>query len=140
MVWTFAIGDRPYAPCCVASPDRHRPPSLVIAPLLGLLADPRMAKAALDPVTIVPLLVPCGISLGAGKIPFICFDLAGGGNIAGSNVLVGGPKGQTDFYRSPATASLDFPAPWCRVPAPPEISSTAPSGCGITRTAHTSAV
>ncbi len=31
----------------------------------------------------------CGISNGAGKIPFICFDLAGGANIAGSNVLVG---------------------------------------------------
>ena len=26
-----------------------------------------------------------GITTGAGKIPFICFDLAGGGNIAGSS-------------------------------------------------------
>lgn len=34
---------------------------------------------------------------GANKIPFICFDLAGGANIAGSNVLVGGPGGQKDF-------------------------------------------
>lgn len=40
----------------------------------------------------------CGIRLeGAGKIPFICFDLAGGANIAGSNVLVGGRGGQLDF-------------------------------------------
>ena len=40
----------------------------------------------------------CGISsLGAGKIPFICFDLAGGASIAGSNVLVGGRGGQMDF-------------------------------------------
>ena len=32
----------------------------------------------------------CGIATqGAGKIPFICFDLAGGSNQAGSNVLVG---------------------------------------------------
>jgi hypothetical protein len=31
----------------------------------------------------------CNITGGAGKIPFICFDLAGGANIAGSNVLVG---------------------------------------------------
>jgi hypothetical protein len=30
------------------------------------------------------------------KIPFICFDLAGGANISGSNVLVGGPGGQLD--------------------------------------------
>ena len=33
---------------------------------------------------------------GAGKIPFMCFDLAGGANMAGSNVLVGGPGGQLD--------------------------------------------
>jgi hypothetical protein len=40
----------------------------------------------------------CGIGFdGAGKIPFICFDLAGGANIAGSNVLVGGRGGQLDF-------------------------------------------
>ncbi|MBX2810020.1 MAG: general secretion pathway protein GspF [Cellvibrionaceae bacterium] len=31
------------------------------------------------------------------KIPFICFDLAGGANFAGSNVLIGGPGGQRDF-------------------------------------------
>lgn len=40
----------------------------------------------------------CGIaSQGAGKIPFIVFDLAGGANIAGSNVLIGGRGGQLDF-------------------------------------------
>ena len=33
---------------------------------------------------------------GAGKIPFIGFDLGGGANIAGSNVMVGGPLGQED--------------------------------------------
>ncbi|HEY5645193.1 MAG TPA: hypothetical protein VIS76_04600 [Pseudomonadales bacterium] len=40
----------------------------------------------------------CGIATqGAGKIPFICFDLAGGSNQAGSNVLVGQQGGQLDF-------------------------------------------
>ena len=33
---------------------------------------------------------------GAGKVPFIGFDLGGGANIAGSNVMVGGPLGQLD--------------------------------------------
>lgn len=33
---------------------------------------------------------------GAGKVPFIGFDLGGGANIAGSNVMVGGPGGQED--------------------------------------------
>jgi hypothetical protein len=81
----------------------------VVGPtLLGLLADPRMARASLDG-TLTPLLVPCGISLGAGKIPFICFDLAGGGNIAGSNVLVGGPKGQMDFLSVAGYNKLGLP-------------------------------
>ena len=41
----------------------------------------------------------CGVSSagGAGKIPFIAFDLAGGSNQAGSNVLVGQQGGQLDF-------------------------------------------
>src|SRR5579863_9439589 len=62
----------------------------VIGPsLLGMLAAPRTARATLAN-DISSLLAPCSITTGAGKIPFICFDLAGGGNIAGSNVLVGG--------------------------------------------------
>src|SRR6202171_153470 len=78
--------------------------------LLGLLANSRTAHAALDPTDFVPLLTPCGISIGAGMIPFICFDLAGGGNIAGSNVLVGGPKGQLDFLSVAGYSKLGVPA------------------------------
>lgn len=76
--------------------------------LLGLLADPRYAQAALS-TDINALLGPCGISLGAGLVPFICFDLAGGGNIAGSNVLVGGPKGQLDFLTTAGYNKLGLP-------------------------------
>ena len=80
----------------------------VIGPsLLGMLA-PRLAHAALDP-DIAGLLGPCSITTGAGKIPFICFDLAGGGNIAGSNVLVGGPKGQLDFLSVAGYSKLGLP-------------------------------
>ena len=69
----------------------------VIAPTLaGMLAYPRAARATLAP-RYPKRVATCNITTGAGKIPFICFDLAGGGNIAGSNVLVGGPKGQLDF-------------------------------------------
>ena len=40
----------------------------------------------------------CNLNVAGGqKIPFICFDLAGGANIAGSNVLVGQRGGQLDF-------------------------------------------
>ncbi len=80
----------------------------VLAPsLLGML--PRRARANGLSSDINALLTPCGISLGAGKIPFICFDLAGGGNIAGSNVLVGGPKGQLDFLSVAGYSKLGLP-------------------------------
>jgi len=47
---------------------------------------------------LLPLISDCGIATqGAGKIPFIAFDLAGGSNQAGSNVLVGRQGGQLDF-------------------------------------------
>jgi hypothetical protein len=80
----------------------------VIGPsLLGALA-PRDARAQLAP-DIQALLQPCGITTGAGTIPFICFDLAGGGNIAGSNVLVGGPGGQLDFLSVAGYNKLGLP-------------------------------
>jgi hypothetical protein len=81
----------------------------VVAPTLaGMLAYPRAARATLasDIQNAVNL---CAITTGAGKIPFICFDLAGGGNIAGSNVLVGGPKGQLDFLSVAGYSKLGLP-------------------------------
>jgi hypothetical protein len=43
------------------------------------------------------------------KIPFICFDLAGGANLAGSNVIVGGPGGQRDALSTAGYAKLGLP-------------------------------
>jgi hypothetical protein len=81
----------------------------VIGPsLLGLLANPRTARADLA-ADIQNAVAACGITTGAGKIPFICFDLAGGGNIAGSNVLVGGPHGQMDFLSVAGYSKLGLP-------------------------------
>jgi hypothetical protein len=51
----------------------------------------------------------CNIQLGAGKVPFICFDLAGGGNIAGSNVLVGQQGGQLDLISTAGYSKLGLP-------------------------------
>src|SRR5579859_7439014 len=76
--------------------------------LLGLMANPRTARAALAS-DIQSAVSACNITTGAGKIPFICFDLAGGGNIAGSNVLVGGPKGQMDFLSVAGYNKLGLP-------------------------------
>jgi len=62
-----------------------------------IAANPRLAEAALSG-DLAGQLGGCSISTsGAGKIPFICFDLAGGANIAGSNVLIGQEGGQQDF-------------------------------------------
>jgi len=66
--------------------------------VLSLFSNPREALGALSTDLDNLLLDPCQIATdGAGKIPFICFDLAGGANIAGSNVLVGKEDGQMDF-------------------------------------------
>jgi hypothetical protein len=81
----------------------------VIGPsLLGLLGAPRTARATLAG-DIQTAVTQCGITTGAGKIPFICFDLAGGGNIAGSNVLIGGPNGQLDFLSVAGYNKLGLP-------------------------------
>src|SRR5271168_186377 len=81
----------------------------VIAPTLaGMLAYPRAARASLA-ADIQAAVTACNITTGAGKIPFICFDLAGGGNIAGSNVLVGGPTGQLDFLSVAGYSKLGLP-------------------------------
>jgi len=83
---------------------------LVVAPtVFGLFANPRAARAALSP-DLQALRTACGIAVqGAGKIPFICFDLSGGGNVAGSNVLVGKQGGQLDFLATDGYSKLGLP-------------------------------
>lgn len=76
--------------------------------LMGLLGSSN-AQAALSQ-DLDGLLASCNINVnGAGKIPFICFDLGGGANIAGSNVLVGGRGGQDDFLSTAGYSKLGLP-------------------------------
>src|SRR5271165_3183381 len=101
----------------------------VVAPTLaGMLAAPRSAQAALA-TEIQSMIQPCGITTGAGKIPFICFDLAGGGNIAGSNVLVGGPGGQLDFLSVAGYSKLGLPG--TMVPNPSATGNFIDSSLGL---------
>jgi hypothetical protein len=83
---------------------------LVVAPtVFSLFANPRAARAALSP-DLQALRTACGIAVqGAGKIPFICIDLSGGANIAGSNVLVGKQGGQLDFLATDGYSKLGLP-------------------------------
>ncbi len=70
--------------------------TLVAPTMLGSLLSSK-AKAALSTDMQQVATQICQITAGRGKIPFICFDLAGGANIVGSNVLVGKEGGQMDF-------------------------------------------
>ena len=87
------------------------------ASAFSLFANPRQAYAALsqDLIDLTTKIdpktgkIPCSIVPGAGKIPFICFDLAGGANIAGSNVLVGQAGGQLDFLSTAGYNKLGLP-------------------------------
>jgi hypothetical protein len=80
------------------------------AGVLSLFSDPREAMASLSPDLNSLLQNPCEIATnGAGKVPFICFDLAGGANINGSNVLVGKEGGQTDFLSTAGYKKMGLP-------------------------------
>ncbi|MEM9108377.1 MAG: hypothetical protein AAGC96_22280, partial [Pseudomonadota bacterium] len=77
---------------------------------LGLLGH---RAQAISPDLLDPTITrysTCDLGSVAGrKIPFICFDLAGGANIAGSNVIVGGPGGQRDGLSLPGYGKLGLP-------------------------------
>jgi hypothetical protein len=88
----------------------------VVAPaILGAVLGARRAQAQTVPLSpdidflAGPVNDICNIQQGAGKIPFICFDLAGGANIAGSNVLVGQAGGQMDFLSTQGYSKLGLP-------------------------------
>ena len=84
----------------------------VMAPAaLGMLLKSRAAEAG--PLATTPTLggmrTFCDITGGNGKIPFIAFDLAGGSNIVGSNVLVGKKGGQLDFLTTQGYSKQGLP-------------------------------
>jgi len=80
--------------------------------IFSLFANPHAAYAAVAP-DLTQLAVDIGCKLGGlgagGKIPFICFDLAGGANLAGSNVLVGQGGGQMDLLSTAGYSKLGLP-------------------------------
>jgi hypothetical protein len=92
--------------------------------IMSLFADPRAAYAELA-ADLIDLKDACGITNGAGKIPFICFDLAGGANVAGSNVLVGKEEGQLDVLSTAGYSKLGLPGDM--VPGVAETTPTATS-------------
>src|SRR6516225_11752465 len=94
-------------------------PAVVMAPawLAALLKANRANAGGLDP-DIAALLASsqCNVPLAGAGLPFICFDLAGGANLVGSEVIVGqqsnmnGPlNAQTNFLTTAGYGLLGVP-------------------------------
>jgi hypothetical protein len=78
--------------------------------MVAAFTDPRAARAATLASDVTALQQACGIiTNGAGKIPFICFDLTGGANLNGSEILIGGAGGQMDFLSTAGYGKLGLP-------------------------------
>jgi len=101
--------------------------------IFSLFTNPRMAQAALSgDLTTLAGSIGCSLGgVGGGKIPFICFDLAGGANIAGSNVLVG-RNTPLDVLSTAGYSKLGLPGDM--IPGGTEAAQTATSNGDFTDT------
>ena len=89
-------------------------PAMVIGPAwLGTLLKAGRANAAAPPLDpdIQPLLAgaECNVPSAGAGVPFICFDLAGGANLVGSEVIVGQQGGQSKFLTTAGYGKLGVP-------------------------------
>ena len=89
-------------------------PALVMAPAwLGALLKANRANAGAPPLDadIAPLLAAaeCNVPASGVGLPFICFDLAGGANLVGSEVIVGQQGGQSNFLTTAGYGKLGVP-------------------------------
>ena len=103
--------------------------------LFSLFANPRAAFAQLaTDLQVDANLLGCGVDRAGTKIPFICIDLAGGANLAGSNVLVGkgGALGQLDTLSTAGYSKLGLPGDQV-----PGVAEAAASATGTSNGDHT---
>lgn len=87
--------------------------SVLTGGAFGLFSNPRSAYAEVSSdLDALATDIGCslgGVADGTAKIPFICFDLAGGANYAGSNVLVGQALGQMDLLTTGGYSKMGLP-------------------------------
>jgi len=94
--------------------------------MLSMLLGTSRAQAALSSdLTTLAASINCKLGGAGGSIPFICIDLAGGANIAGSNVLVGQQDGQFDVLSTAGYNKLGLPGDM--IPGVAEVTPTATS-------------
>src|SRR5215470_1323616 len=86
-------------------------PAVVMAPAwLGALLKSQRANAALSPdMQALLASTQCNVPTAASGLPFICFDLAGGANLVGSEVIVGTQGGQSNFLSTAGYGKLGVP-------------------------------
>jgi hypothetical protein len=84
---------------------------MVIGPAwLGALLKSRTANAGLAAdIQALTGSGQCNIPAGSSGLPFICFDLAGGANLVGSEALVGQQGGQANFLSTAGYNKLGLP-------------------------------
>ena len=123
------IGKKPPRPHALGEPFRHPDhpvpvtrremlgaglisgPAMVLGPAwLGALLKASRAEAALSPdIQALLTAAQCNVPTAAAGVPFICFDLAGGANLVGSEVLVGVQGGQSNFLSTAGYGKLGVP-------------------------------
>ena len=76
----------------------------ILSALMG-----RTARGAMSPPLEDYAADICNISAGAGKVPFIAFDLAGGANLHGSEMLIGANGNPLNFLSTQGYATVGLP-------------------------------
>jgi hypothetical protein len=84
-------------------------PAVIAAPSILALAMGSTKARAMSPDLEAMASGVCNIQPGAGKIPFIAFDLAGGANLTGSEALLGQGTNPTNFLSTQGYATLGLP-------------------------------
>jgi len=84
-------------------------PAVIAAPAaLAMLIGSDNARAMSPDLEALLGPAACNIQAGAGKVPFICFDLSGGANLLGSDAL-SGRQNPLDFLSTQGYAKLGLP-------------------------------
>src|SRR5262245_54486453 len=85
-------------------------PAIIAAPsALAMLIGSENARAMSPDLEALLGPAACNIQAGAGKIPFICFDLAGGANLAQSEILIGVNGSPSNFLSTQGYAVTGLP-------------------------------
>jgi hypothetical protein len=98
------------------------PAVVAVGGLLGMLVRSGLARADMSAaMQTLKSATDCNVVPGKNKIPFICFDLAGGANLNGSEILIGNKGGQLDFLSTAGYGKLGLPGDM--VPNAPNAAS-----------------